>query len=574
MNTRSLIAVTALLAALLTACGTPAPTPQPPAPPVVTPEPEQARPQRPFPADTFGDLLVAEFALRRGAYELALGHYLQQAHNTRDIGVTSRATRLAQFLQADRAALDAAQLWVEVEPDNLEAHYILASLLARFQRPLEALPHMIRVQEGGGNSNFAALAAASMELPESVQQQLLEAFDQQLQTYPDNAELMSGKALLLQNQGRLEDALALAQRILAREPDNVHAIIIEARLLQQLERFDEAYSRLKQVVEQHPDNRRLRLQYARLLAHTDIEGARRQFEIMVRQSPRDPDLLLSLALLSQEVGALDEAEHYFNRLLALDERSNEAHFYLGQIAESRDQVDTALHHYRAITPSQEFFAGVGRSTGLLLNRDGLDAARQYLGGLRGSHPEHAVRLYLFESELLMQQERLEAAHQLLTEALALYPQQPSLLYSRSLVSEKRRDVALVEQDLRAVLAQDPDNSVALNALGYTLANLTDRTEEAWQLLSRALELNPDEPAILDSVGWVQYRRGNLEEALHYLQLAYSSFKDEEVAAHLGEVLWQVGERERAREIWAEALRLQPNGPTLRETIQRLTGEQP
>lgn len=569
------IAAALLIAMLAVGCST-APTPTQPLPEAVEPPASAARPalERPFPEESFSDLLIAEFALRRGHYELALDYYLQQAQRTRDAGVAARATRLARFLHADHEALTAAQLWVELEPDNLEAQYMAAALLARFQRPLEALPHMIKVQESGGSGNFAALAAATLEQPTAVQQEVHDALDKQLERYPEEAELLAGKALLLQNEGHLDEALKLARQVLKREPDNVHAIIIEARLLQQLGRLDEARQRLQKVVEQYPDSRRLRLQYARLLTTSNIPEARRQFEIMVQQSPHDPDLLLSLALLSQEVGATDDAEHYLQRLLQLGQRTSEAHFYLAQLAEHRGLIDEALAHYRAVGPGQEFFASIGRSTGLLLRRDGLAAARNHLDERRHAYPEHAVRLYLFEAELLMQQSQLDEALQLLTEALAQHPRQPNLLYSRSLIHEQRHNVAGMEDDLRTILADDPDNSVALNALGYTLANLTDRTDEAWALVHRALQLNPDEPAILDSMGWVEYRRGNLQQALHYLQQAYAAFKDEEVAAHLGEVLWQLGEHERARQVWTEALQLEPDGPTLRETIQRLTGHEP
>lgn len=561
-----------LVAALLTACGTQPPAPPEQPAPVAKEPPPPEIPARPFPPETFEDLLIAEFALRRGAYELALGNYLQQAHASRDIGVTARATRLAQFLRADRAALDAAQLWAELAPDNVDAQYAVASLLARFQRPLDALPHMLKVLELGGNANFAALAASSLQQSESVQQELLNAIDSELQKQPDNLELMTGKALLLQGRDELEPALTLARQVLAQRPDDVHAIIIEARLLQQMDRMDEARNRLEEVVQRHPDNRRLRLQYARLLTRVDMKAAYEQFQILVQQSPEDqPELLLSLALTSREAGMQDEAEQYLNRLLEIGEHTNEAHFYLGQIAEDRGDVDAALAHYRAITPSQEFFAGIGRSTGLILQRDGLASARDYLAQLRTSHPEHAVRLYLFEAEMLMQQNELEAAHKLLTEALALHPKQPNLLYTRSLVSEKRRDVALVEQDLRALLAQDPDNAIALNALGYTLANLTDRLDEAYELISRALAQKPDEPAILDSMGWVEYRRGNLQKALPYLERAYQEFQDAEVAAHLGEVLWQLDQKDRARSIWRKALEQAPDSHILRETVERLTG---
>lgn len=574
---RSRLVIAALSTALLAAgCATAPPAKPPPtgSPRVVSASPEEPRPARPFPEASFADLLVAEFALRRGHYEQALAHYAEQAAATRDVGVTVRATRLAQFLGDDATTLETARLWAELDPASLEASQLTAALLTRRQRPLEALPYMIAVQQGGGSGNFAALAAAALEQPEAVRQGIESALDQQLEQFPEEAELVAAKALMLQHQGRLDEALQRVREVLRREPGNIHSAIIEARLLQQLDRGDEARQRLEQLVEEYPDSRRLRLQYARLLMATDLEAAREQFEHLVQQSPHDPDLRLSLALLSQEAGRSDEARRHLQMLLQLGQRTSEAHFYLGQLAEQSQQVRKALAHYRAVGPGQEFFAAIGRSTGLLLRHGGLDSARSYLSETRASHPEQAVRLYQFESELLQQHHLADQALELLNEALEHHPNQAGLLYARSLLSEQRGDVEAVERDLRSILDREPNHSAALNALGYTLANLTDRHREARQLIRRALELEPDEPAILDSMGWVEYRLGNLERARDYLEQAHERLKDEEVAAHLGEVLWQLGEQDRAREVWREALRRDPNGPTLLETIQRLTGEAP
>lgn len=567
---KTALGIALVACAFLTACGTtpPAPPAEPAAPePAVKPAPAPEV-LRPFPADSFYDLLVAEVALRRGEYELALGNYLEQAKATRDAGVAARAARLAQFLRADRAALEATQLWVQLEPEELEAHFTLATLLAKEQRPLDAMPHMVKVLDAGAKANFAAIAASALQLPEADQQALLDEFNRLLATHPDNLELMTGKALLLQQRDQKDEALALIRTVLKQAPEDTHAIIIEAKLLQEMGRKEEAFTRLGQVVDQYPYNRRLRLQYARLLTSTDMNKAREQFEILVQQSPNDPDLLLSLALVNKEVGELDDAERYFNQLLEMEQHTQEAHYYLGQLAEQRGDRAGAIAHYKEIPPSEDFFPAIARMIQLMLEDNRLPELRKHLRDMREQYPQHAVRLYLVESEVLMQQQRYAAGTQLLTEALKQFPQQPNLLYARSMFSEKRRDVKLLEQDLRAILAKDPNNVIALNALGYTLANLTDRLPEARDLIGRALEQKPDDPAILDSMGWVEYRLGNLRRARELLEKAYAAFPDQEVAAHLGEVLWQLGERERAREIWTEALEAAPESELLKEALER------
>lgn len=535
--------------------------------PVPAPPPPEIK-QRPFPADGFYDLLVAEFALHRGEYELALNNYLQQAHTIKDVGVTARASRLAQFVRADRAALDAAQLWVEQDPDDIEAQFTLATQLAKAQRPLEAVPHMVKVLDSGSNANFAVIAAAALQQSEGTQNTLLAQFDELLATHKDSVELMTGKALLLQERGQKEEALALVRKVLDIAPDTTHAIIIEAKLLEDMGRQGEALVRLQQMVEQNPYNRRLRLQYARLLIKPDMNKAREQFAILVEQSPGDADMLLSLALVTKETGALDDAENYFQQLLALGQRVQEANFYLGQIAEERGDVDGALRYYEQIPPSPDFFPALGRIVQLQMANHQISGVRRHLRELRDRYPQHAVRLYLVEAEVLMEAEDYQAGSDLLTEALKKFPQQPNLLYSRSSFSEKRRDMALLEKDLRAILAMDPDSVIALNALGYTLANLTDRYDEAYELIKRALDQKPDDPAIQDSMGWVLYRLGKLSEARAWLEKSYAVFPDPEVAAHLGEVLWQAGSEQRAREVWQKALAEDPDNEHVRAALKR------
>jgi len=545
------------------------PTDQTAAEPAAPPAEEKLRP---FPDDSFYDLLVAEFALRRGAYDLALGNYMQQARATHDIGVTARAAQLAQFLRSDRAALDASQLWVAQEPDDPEAQYTLATQLAKAQRPMEALPHMVKVLDAGAKANFAVIAAGALQLPEQTQTDLLDAFNKLLETHKDNIDLMTGKALLLQQLGHKDEALTLIRKVLAQSPDETYAIIIEAKLLEETGRQQEAFARLEAMVKENPYNRRLRLQYARLLTRTDMNRAREQFAILVQQAPDDPDLLLSLALVTRETGELDDARSYFNQLLQTGQHSQEAHFYLGQIAEQQGDRAGAIRQYEQITPSEDFFPALGRILELRLQNDDLAGARKYLRDLRERYPQLAVRLYMVESELLLQTRQYQAGNELLSDGLKQFPQQPNLLYARSLFSEKRRDVPLLEKDLRAILAKDPDNVVALNALGYSLANLTNRYDEAYGLINRALAQKPDDPAILDSLGWVEYHRGNIERARQLLEKAYAAFPDPEVAGHYGEVLWVQGEREQARAIWLKALQAEPDNEQIRDLLQRYAPE--
>jgi len=533
---------------------------------------EEAVPTRPFPAETLYALLVAEMAGSRERYDVALGNYVQQAHKTRDPGVTARATRIARFLNAHQAALDTSLLWVQLEPENNEARMIAATELAHSGRLQEAFEHSRHLLESGSTPIFQNLAARAAASTDTQRELLLEQFEQLLAVYPQNLQLLVGLGLLLQQQQQLEEALTQAQRALEVDPAHIPAAILEAKLLHQLKRPEQALERLTSLLEQQPNNKRLRLQYARLLANFDLAQAHEQFKILVEQSPEDADLLFSLALVSNERGFTEQAQKHFETLLQMGKRSSSAHYYLGRIAEQGEELQQALEHYLKVQPGPDFLPALLQSTDILIRQGDPATANARLSALRDRYPSQSERFYLLESEVLSKYERFDEAEAILTQALAQLPTSTKLLYARAMVNEKRNFIELTEHDLRALLKYEPNNATALNALGYTLADRTTRYHEAYELISQALNIKPDDPAIIDSMGWVQYRLGNYEEALLRLREAMKAFPDHEIAAHLGEVLWKSGNREEARSAWAEGLKLNPGSTIIPQVIKRLEAE--
>jgi tetratricopeptide (TPR) repeat protein len=553
--------------ALLAACATTAPAPEPQdsaaAPAEVVPVPE-----RPIPEDSIYPLLVAEFALRRRDYDLALDHYLEQADIIRDPAVSAHATHLAQFMQREEAALASVELWVELEPDNIEANNTLATLLVRQGRTVEALPHLALVLREGGDPRFPILLNEFENLTPQQQSELTGGLNELAAEYPDNVQLLLTQALMLAQFEQFELAEAKLARVFKLEPHQPQAILLEAKIL--ITRQDpEPFARLERTLEEDPNNQQLRLQYARLLATDDLPAARKQFEILSAQSPRDGDLLLSLALINREIGDNPEAKAYLRQMLALGQRPGEAHFYLGRIAEDADDADAALYHFRQVEDGREFLRASQRAGLLLIGQGKLEESHRWFEQRRSALPERAEQLYALEADLLTQAGHLDAAMTILNQSLQEFPDSNSLRYSRSMLSEEQDDLALMERDLRNIIKRDPENATALNALGYTLANRTERYDEALELVSRALELQPDEPAILDSMGWILYRKGEYSEALDYLTQAYAVFPDPEVAAHLGEVMWVSGDTEGAKKIWQGALMKDPDHKVLVSTLKRL-----
>ena len=563
--------------ALLTACASTATTEQTPAggepgpgvddsasaPPV---EPVAA--ERPFPDDSVYPLLVAEFALRRRVYDVALDNYLQQSEVLRDAGVSAHTTHLTQFMQKEREALQASQLWVELDPKNAEANNTLANLLVRQGRTIEALPHMAEVERQGEAANFPLLLNGFNQLNEQQRGQLVGGINALAGEFPGDTRILLTQALIHTEFNQYSQALDKLDEIFDQEPYQPQAILLEAKILL-TEKAKKPYARLQQALEDHPQDKRLRLQYARLLTASDMAAAREQFEILSAQSPRDGDLLLSLALINREIGDDLAAKAYLRQMLALEQRMDEAQYYLGRIAESEEDTQGALYHYKQVEEGREYLSANSRIGLILIAAGQLEKNHEWFHQQRAANPLGREQLYGLEADLLIQAGAPEEAMKVLNQALEETPDTTSLLYARSMLAEQRDDLVLMEADLRAIIANEPDNSTALNALGYSLANRTERYEEALTLISQALELEPDEPAILDSMGWVLYRTGRYEEALDYLTRAYTAFPDPEVAAHLGEVLWVNGDTDTATQVWQGALLKDPNHEILLSTLKRL-----
>ncbi|MEP5764836.1 MAG: tetratricopeptide repeat protein [Halieaceae bacterium] len=526
-------------------------------------------PERAFPDDSLYPLLVAEFALRRRQYDLALNNYMEQSELLQDAGVSAHTTKLAQFMRRDQDAIKASQLWVQLEPENLEAQLTLANVLARNGRAQEALPHMEVILRAGGVANFTSLARGYGQLSPANQQALLQQVVQLLDEHPEDIQLRLSQVLMLEELGELKRALALLQPIFEQDPTQIQAVILDAKLRQDLGQSKGIFDRVVATLDEQPANNRLRLQYARLLTRSNMGEAEEQFQILLDTAPDDPDLLFSLALIQREMDDLEAARESLERLLALNARTDEAHYYLGKTAEEQDRLEDAMVHYMQVQPGRDFGAATERLSQLMLASGQSAELGAYFDHLRQLHPQLAEQLYSVEADQLMGSRHLAEASSLLNRALEAFPDSISLRYSRSILNEQLGNLPLAEQDLLDILQRSPDNSTALNALGYMLANRTDRYLEAEALIARALELSPDEPAILDSMGWVKYRLGDYPQALAYLERAYAAFPDPEVAAHLGEVLWVSGQADAAMAIWSQALTGSPDHKILLETIQRL-----
>ncbi|WP_164880777.1 tetratricopeptide repeat protein [Aestuariirhabdus litorea] len=557
---------------LLTGCTTTPPSPEaaPRGYHDIHPITRQQAPTIPFEKETLYALLVAEFAGHRERLDISLGNYLEQANHTRDPGIAERALRIAHYIGARQAALEAARIWAETDPDNRQALETYALELANAGDLTESANLMQRVLDLGGDTHFDLLAARAETLPPPQRQAMQAMIEETLRDHPDHVQLMLARALLLEHDQQYDEALEQLQQLLRADPHNRQGRLHKNRLLHRIGRNQEAADNLKKALADSPQDQRLRLLYGRVLLELgQPEDALSQFKRLHERSPNDSDLTLSIALTALEGNQLEEAERYLNLLLQQGEQEDSAHYYLGRLAENRDQWQEARDHYLQVGGGEEFLPAYSQLSKLLADRERWSEAQLYLRQARDQYPQFRIPLFMLESEVLIEQREYDAADTTLSEALELYPRNTRLLYARAMLADKNSDLEKLERDLRTILEIDPEHAIALNALGYTLADRTDRYQEAAELVRKAMALNPNDPAVIDSMGWVEFRLGHYESALKLLEQAYALMPDHEIAAHLVEVLWVMERRQQALELWQKALQQYPDSELLKAVMERL-----
>ncbi|WP_228276825.1 tetratricopeptide repeat protein [Marinobacter sp. JSM 1782161] len=529
-----------------------------------------------FDQDTLYSLLAAEVAAQRGRYDVTLVNYVEAAKSSRDLGVIKRAMRIAQSLNSDNAQLELANLWLDVEPDSLDAHRVAAIQYVRHKDFDLALYHMEQILAQGEDADFDDLAAISARLPAEDQAELLRLYRDLETRHPDNEEIQYGIALLLKNQGQFDAALTKLEPLLDESDGEPFqpAIILRGDLLYQTGQSQEALDYLRHQSRRYPDNRKLGTLYGRMLIEEQqMQAAEDQFEALTNRFPDEPSLRLSYALVALENGHVKPARASLQQLVEDGEHLDEAHYYLGRIADEHNNVDEAIAQYQQVGEGPHFLPALSRATHLRGANDDLDGALRDLRTLREQMPDAAESLWLIEVNTLLDLEQNADALGAATEALQTFPDNSRIRYARAMLFDEMNRTEEAEADLRQILDNEPENAVALNALGYILTVRTERYAEARQLLEKALKLEPDNPAILDSMGWVHFKLGNIAQAIDYLRQAYLAFPDPEVAAHYGEALYVNGEQEQARVIWRRALDEHPDDTQIPATMERLGEEQ-
>lgn len=516
------------------------------------------------------EYLLAEIAGQRGSVALSAQAYADLARRTRDPRIAKRAAEVALYARMPGAAIDAAKIWYETEPSSMQALQTLISLLINTKRHEEALPYLQRLLVADGKNAADGFLQLSRLLANSQDKALsLQLVQQLAQPYPRlaQAHFAVAQAAIAAEQGEL--ALAEVRAASALKPDWDLPVLFEAQLLQRQSNAL-ALKRLAAFLERFPKAREVRMSYARVLvAERLFTEARIEFQTLSKDFPDNVDVVFAVGVLSLQLQDYALAEAHFKRLLLLPYRDkNAVRMYLGQVAEEQKNYPEALRWYDEVAGGEQYLKAQIRHA-LVLNKQGqLEAARAYLRQIEVNSDQARVQLLLSEAQLLRDANRQRDAFELIGNALQTMPDQPELLYDYAMLAEKLDRVDVLESNLKKLISLQPDHAHAYNALGYSLADRNLRLPEAQELIEKARQLAPDDPFIIDSMGWVMYRLGKHQQALEFLRKAYAARPDAEIAAHLGEVLWVAGERREAEKIWVEAVKKTPDNEALNSTIKR------
>lgn len=515
-------------------------------------------------------VLLAEIALQRGNPELATQAYASLAMRTRDPKVLERTVEVAGYARRFDIALEAATLWLEVDPTSARAQEMTSSVLLMSNRLDELVPHLVRMLETDKDALPANLLGLNRMLARNPDRQaVFRLIDKVCAPFFGLAEAHYAVAMAAGSAGEQPRALAEARRALELRPDWEQAALLEAQLLSR-KNSAEGVASLQAFLERNPQAREVRLHFARALAaEQKYAEAKQQFDRLLRDAPDNPDVVYPVAILALQQNDLVRAEAQLKHLLTLEfPDRNVIYYYLGQIAEDTKRGSEAIAYYTQVGAGEQLFPARLRLAHILGGQGKLDEARQQLRKTPARTPLEGIQLLLAEAQLLREVKQYQAAYDLLNKTLAEQPAQPELLYETALLAEKLGQVDTLERLLRRLIEVQPESAQAYNALGYSFAERNIRLPEAHTLIAKALALTPDDPFIIDSMGWVLYRQGDLAAALTQLERAYAQRQDPEIAAHLGEVLWMLGRKDDARRTLREASKNFPANEVLADTLKK------
>jgi tetratricopeptide (TPR) repeat protein len=513
--------------------------------------------------------LMAEIALQRGQYLVAVQEYLILAERSADPEHARRATELAYEYEFLVHALSAAERWVELQPQDQLAHAYLGRLYVRRNLPEEAFSSLDLSLGPVADRNDRDYLLLSGELADlAAPRRGLEVFRLFNKTYPGAPAITSSMATLAALSGDTELAVDAGRETLLLAPDWALARVAFARYLLADGQTASAFEQMAYAQEMNP-GLAMELEFVRLLAMAgEQEDARARIERLFVRYPAEPDLIRLRGSLALEWGDYKIAAADFSFLLSEAYYVSESFWHLGQIAYAQQKFLQAIRYFKRVSDGPWKPASVNAISRAYLALGDANTALAVQRDYASHYPQRVIQQALMRANILATADRLAEAIETIDSALEFDPWNEELWLYRGGLIEQTGDIDGAVDSFREAHKLAPDDPQILNALGYTLTVAGQNYAEASSLINKALELRPDNPAFMDSMGWILYRQGQQAAARGWLEQAYSLLPDPEIAAHLGEVMWMQGEEGAAQSIWAEALERYPDSPILNETTGR------
>lgn len=533
-------------------------------------EKELAYPKIELSSQMLYTFLLADIAAQRGQTELAAQAYLELAKATRDLRAVRRAAQLAYESRQMEQTLEAFKLWHELEPNAVMPKQMLATVLVSGGKLEEARPYLVELlaaDTANAGRNFIQVYPLFGRYADKVA--VYKTLRELAQPYPRVAEMHWVLAQAAEAAAQHEEALSEVRQARALRPEWELSVLLEAQLLQ-TKAPAAALASTKKFLDDYPEAHEVRLYYARsLLEHKQYQESRNQFQQLLKVKPDNAELAFAVALLSIQMGELDRAEKELMQTLSAGKKDGATvHYYLGQLHEAKKNEAVAVQEYQQVKEGEYVFPSRMRIAYLLVKAGRLNDAREVLLQTAAKNNQQRAQLILTEAQILRDAKQYDEAFKVLSKGLEKLPDNPELLYEAAMVADKQGKTATFEQMLRKLIKLEPEHAHAYNALGYSLLERKERMAEAMQLVEKAYQLAPDDAAIMDSMGWGYYLSGNLAKGVEFMRRAYATYPDPEVAAHLGEVLWQQGAREEAKNIWHENLKKNPDSAALKAVIKK------
>ncbi|NOT85270.1 MAG: tetratricopeptide repeat protein [Methylococcaceae bacterium] len=518
-------------------------------------------------------LLTAELAGQRNQYDVALEGYMQAAKRVDDPRITERAAKIALFLEDGKKADTAVDLWLRQDVKNVDAHMLAALAALRAGRKAPALEHLealLKLDPAGFDDTLLELLK-SLGQPERAVF-LSSVLDNLAVKHPNQAVIYFVQSLLAMQAKDNKLAAAKLTRALELQPAWDKALIAQSQLAVLNEDFEGAEKLLRDAVKKYPGDLKFKRMLAQVLIKASkFEDAVVEYRAILKEQPDDGDSMFSLALLHLQLQQDDEAKKYLDQLAGRPEWASQASYYLGKLAAKKGRFEQSLVWFDSVTNGSFELDAALSAVSVVVEQKHFEDAHVRLDKMQRKFPEQSLRLLAMRAEIYNDQKQYGKAYRLLSDALVKMPDQKELLYTRSLVSEHLGNLVAMEADLQAILRKHPDDVATLNALGYTLANKTQRFKEAERYLQKAMKLQPNVAVIVDSYGWLLFKQGQYDQARDYLQRAYAKQPQAEIAGHLAETLMKLNLVSEAKLLVEKALSMEPEDEYLLDLNRRFFG---